>query len=53
MIVSILLVRLIVILGVTTVLDASALAGTFIDSIAIVIYIALIILGIRMRNRQP
>lgn len=53
MIVSILLVRLIVILGVTTVLDPSALTGTFIDSIAIVIYIALISLGIKMRNRQP
>ncbi|MDF2921619.1 MAG: hypothetical protein K0R57_533 [Paenibacillaceae bacterium] len=51
MIVSILLIRLTVILGVTTVLDASALTSTLVDSIAIVIYIVLIILGIRMKNR--
>jgi heme A synthase len=50
-VVSILLVRLMVILGTTAVLDASALTSTLMDSIAIIMYIALIILGIRRKNR--
>lgn len=52
-IVSILLVRLLVILGVTTILDASALGSTSIDSIAIVIYLGLLILGIKLKSRPP
>lgn len=48
---SILLVRLLVILGVTTILDASALGSTLLDSIAIVIYLGLLLLGIKMRNK--
>ncbi|RAU91122.1 hypothetical protein DQG13_29845 [Paenibacillus sp. YN15] len=51
MIVSVLFVRLIVILGATAILDASSLGSTFTDSIAIIIYIALIILGIRLKGR--
>ncbi|GAA0133730.1 hypothetical protein YSY43_05700 [Paenibacillus sp. YSY-4.3] len=52
MIVAILIVRLMVILGVTALLDVSALSDTIIDSIAIVIYVALIILGISMKKKQ-
>ena len=51
MIVSILIVRLMVILGVTAVYDISALTNTLIDSIAIVIYVALIIMGTRMKKQ--
>ncbi len=50
MIVSILLVRLLVILGVTILLDASAFGGALLDSVAIVIYIGLILLGIKRRS---
>ncbi|WP_187355326.1 hypothetical protein ['Paenibacillus yunnanensis' Narsing Rao et al. 2020] len=49
-IVILLLVRLMVILGVTAYYDASALADTLIDSIAILIYVAIILLGIRGRR---
>jgi len=52
MIVAILMVRLMVILGITALLDVSALTDTLIDSVAIVIYIALIILGTRMKKKQ-
>ncbi|WP_018756017.1 hypothetical protein [Paenibacillus terrigena] len=52
MIVVILIVRLLVILSVTALLDASGLTDTFIDSIAIVIYVAIIILGTRMKKKQ-
>ncbi|GBF72967.1 hypothetical protein PA598K_01248 [Paenibacillus sp. 598K] len=52
MIVAILIVRLMVILGITALLDVSALTDTFIDSVAILIYIALIILGTRMKKKQ-
>lgn len=51
-IVSLLLVRLIVILGVTAYYDVSALTDTLIDSIAILIYVAFIILGIRMKKKS-
>ncbi|BFH70994.1 hypothetical protein J27TS7_46620 [Paenibacillus dendritiformis] len=51
-IVSLLLVRLIVILGVTAYYDVSALTDTLIDSIAILIYVAFIILGIRMKKKE-
>ncbi|WP_192894541.1 hypothetical protein [Paenibacillus contaminans] len=51
-IVSLLIVRLIVILGVTAVQDVSALPDTLLDSIAIVIYVAFIILGIRMKQKE-
>lgn len=51
-IVSLLLVRLIVILGVTAYYDVSALTDTLIDSIAILIYVAFIILGIRMKKKR-
>lgn len=52
MIAAILVVRLIVILGVTAIFDVSALTNTLIDSIAIVIYVALIILGTTMKRKQ-
>lgn len=52
MIAAILIVRLVVILGVTVLLNVSALSDTFIDSIAIVIYVALIILGTTMKKKQ-
>lgn len=52
MIVSLLIVRLMVILGVTAIQDASALKDTLIDSIAIVIYVAFIVLGIRMKPKK-
>lgn len=51
-IVSLLLVRLIVILGVTAYYDVSALTDTLIDSIAILIYVAFIILGIRTKKKE-
>ena len=50
MIVSILLVRLLVILGVTLLLDVSAFGGALLDSVAIVIYMGLILLGIKRRS---
>ena len=52
MIVAILVIRLMVILGVTAILEVSALTDTLIDSIAIVIYVTLIILGITMKKKQ-
>ncbi|MBW7452983.1 hypothetical protein ACFOLF_37515 [Paenibacillus sepulcri] len=52
MIAAILIVRLMVILGVTALIDTSGLTATLIDSIAIVIYVALIILGTRMKKNQ-
>lgn len=52
MIATILIVRLMVILGVTALLDKSGLTDTFIDSIAIVIFVVLIILGITMKKKQ-
>jgi uncharacterized membrane protein len=52
MIAVVLIVRLMVILGITALLDVSALTDTFIDSIAIVIYIALIILGTTLKKKQ-
>lgn len=51
LIVAILIVRLLVILGVTAMLDVSGLTDTLIDSIAIVIYVTLIILGTRMKDK--
>lgn len=50
-IVSLLLVRLLVILGITALQDISALRDTLIDSIAIVIYVIFIIMGIRRKPR--
>ncbi|GIN71731.1 hypothetical protein J14TS2_22060 [Bacillus sp. J14TS2] len=52
MIAVILIVRLMIILGVTALLDVSALTDTLIDSIAIVIYVVLIILGTTMKKKQ-
>lgn len=52
MIAAILIVRLLVILGVTAWLDVSALTDTLMDSIAIVIYVALILLGARLKKKQ-
>ncbi|MFC4799629.1 hypothetical protein ACFPA1_09695 [Neobacillus sp. GCM10023253] len=52
MIAAILIVRLMVILGVTALLDVTALTDTLIDSIAIVIYVALIILGTTVKKKQ-
>lgn len=51
-IVLLLIVRLMVILGITAFYDVSELTDTLIDSIAIVIYVALIILGIKMKNKE-
>lgn len=53
MIVSLLITRLAVMLGVTAVQDVSALADTLIDSIAIVIYAALIVLGLTSKPKEP
>lgn len=52
LIVAILIIRLMVILGVTALLNASALTDMLIDSIAIVIYVALIILGTTMKKKR-
>ena len=52
LIVVILIVRLMAIFGVTAFFDASGLKNTIIDSIAIVIYVALIILGTRTKKKQ-
>ena len=49
---SLLLVRLMIILGVTAYYDVSALSDTLMDTIAILIYIALILLGIRMKKEE-
>src|SRR5699024_11466824 len=47
------IVRLLEILGVTALLTASALSDTLIDSLAIVIYVPLVILGTTMtKNRK-
>lgn len=51
-IVSLLIVRMMVILGITAFYDVAALTNTLIDSIAIVIYVVLIILGIRMSREK-
>lgn len=51
-IVSQLIVRLLVILGITAFQDASALMDSLIDSIAIIIYVTIIILGIRMKPNE-
>lgn len=51
-IVSLLIVRMIVFLGITAFYDLAALTNTLIDSIAIVIYVVLIILGIRMSREK-
>ncbi|GGD81134.1 hypothetical protein [Paenibacillus nasutitermitis] len=51
MIVSLLIVRLMVIVGITAFHDISALTDTLIDSIAIVIYVVFIILGIRRKQK--
>jgi hypothetical protein len=46
------IVRLVVIVGGTLLYDASGLKNTLIDSIAIVIYVALILLGIKVKDKQ-
>ena len=52
MIAILMIVRLIVIVGGTLLYDASRLKNTMIDSIAIVIYVALILLGIRVKDKR-
>ena len=52
MIAILMIVRLIVILGGTLLYNASGLKNTLIDSIAIVIYVSLIVLGIRVKDKQ-
>src|SRR5699024_8732079 len=49
---AILIVRLLVIIGVTALLNASALLDTLLESIAIVIYVTLIILGTTMKKNR-
>lgn len=51
-IVSLLIVRLLVILGITAFHNISALTDTLIDSIAIVIYVVFIILGIKTKRKS-
>lgn len=50
---AILIVRLMVILGITAFFDVGALMDTMIDSLAILIYFALIILGTTMKKNSP
>lgn len=52
MIVLLLLILLTVILGVTAFYDTSTLTDTLIDSIAILIYAAFIILGTRIKKNS-
>ncbi len=52
MIAVLMIVRLIVILGGTLLYNASGLKNTLVDAIAIVIYVALILLGIRVKDKQ-
>lgn len=52
LIAAILVLRLAVILVTTAMLDSSGLAGTLIDSIAILIYVVLILLGIRSQSKR-
>lgn len=52
MITTILVFRLVVILGITILFDISALKDTLIDSVTIVIYVVLIIKGITMTGKQ-
>jgi hypothetical protein len=51
MIAVILAVRLAVILGITAALDAASLAASAVDAVAIVVYIALILFGARVKSR--
>jgi len=51
-IVLLLIVRLMVIIGITAWNDISALSDTLIDSIAIAVYVALIILGINKKQTE-
>lgn len=53
MIVSLLIVRLMVILGITAVQNVSSLTDTVVDSVAIVIYVIFILLGIKMKSKEP
>ena len=46
------IVRLIVILGGTLLYNASGLKNTLVDFIAIIVYVALILLGIRVKDKQ-
>ena len=52
MIAILMIVRLIVILGGTLLYNASGLKNTLIDSIAIVIYVSLIVLGTRVKDKK-
>lgn len=52
MIAILMIVRLIVILGGTLLYNASGLKNTVIDSIAIVLYVSLIVLGISVKDKQ-
>ncbi len=52
MIVILMIVRLIVIFGGTLLYNASGLKNTLIDSIAIVIYVSLIVLGTRVKDKK-
>jgi len=51
LIVSLLIARLMVILGITAVQNVSALTETVVDSVAIVFYVIFILLGIRMKPK--
>lgn len=50
--ITILFVRLIVILGITAMLNVSSMKDTLLDSIAIILYIALMIRGATLQKKQ-
>lgn len=52
LIAAILVLRLAVIVGTTALLDSSGLAATLVDSIAIILYVILILLGAKFQSRK-
>ena len=52
MIALLMMVRLVVIIGGTLLFDASGLKNVLIDYIAIIVYVSIIILGIRIKGEQ-
>ena len=52
MIALLMMVRLVVIVGGTLLYDASGLKNVLIDSIAIVVYVSIIILGIKVKDKK-
>lgn len=52
MVAAVIVARWLVILGSTVMKDAGSVTGTLVDSVAIVIYVGLIVLGIRKKDQQ-